>query len=71
MKNHTKKIIAPVVITVLLILILIGYVMLATINPAGIVFAVIAIIGIALAIYTLIDRIREIKKGEEDDISKY
>lgn len=71
MKNHTKKIIAPVVITVLLILILIGYVMLAAISPAEIVFAVIAIIGIALAIYTLIDRIREIKKGEEDDISKY
>lgn len=71
MKNHTKKIIAPVVITVLLILILIGYVMLAAISPAGIVFAVIAIIGISLAIYTLIDRIREIKKGEEDDISKY
>ncbi|MFR0880801.1 MAG: hypothetical protein ACLSGN_04875 [Oscillospiraceae bacterium] len=71
MKNHTKKIIAPVVITVLLILILIGYVTLAAISPAGIVFAVIAIIGIALAIYTLIDRIREIKKGEEDDISKY
>ncbi|MCI7803975.1 MAG: hypothetical protein MR503_02705 [Oscillospiraceae bacterium] len=71
MKKHTKKIIAPVIITVLLVLFLLGYAILATISIVGIIFAVTAVIGIALAIYTLIERIHEIKDGEEDDISKY
>ncbi len=71
MKKHTKKIIAPVIITVLLVLFLLGYAILATISIVGIIFAVISVIGIAMAIYTLVERIHEIKKGEEDDISKY
>lgn len=71
MKNHTKKIIAPVIITVLLVLFLLFYAILATISIVGIIFAITAVIGIALSIYTLVERINEIKKGEEDDISKY
>lgn len=71
MKKHTKKIIPPVIVTVLLVLFLLGYAILATISIVGIIFAIIAVIGIALSIYTLIERIHEIKKGEEDDISKY
>lgn len=76
MKNHTKKIIAPVIITVILVLYLTGYAIAGIFMGAftffpGIIFAVIAIAGIILSIYTLIERIKEIRNGEEDDLSKY
>lgn len=76
MKKHTRKIIAPVVITVILILYLIIYAVMCfmsviTIGFSGIIFALIALGGIGVSIYTLVDRINEIEKGEDDDISKY
>ncbi len=74
MKSHKKKMVAPIVITVLLILYCVVY--------FGILFAILdgiwkLILGIiplglsALIIKVCIERIKEIRKGEEDDISKY
>ena len=76
MKKHNKKIIAPVVITVILVLYLIIYAVMCVLSVcsmgiSGIIFALIALGGIAVSIYTLIERINEIEKGEDDDISKY
>ncbi len=72
---HWKKIIAPVIITVLLGIYLLIY--------AGILMSAISdwrmkllagIIPLALfgaSIYVLYERIKEIRSGEEDDLSKY
>ncbi|MGN0620711.1 MAG: hypothetical protein ACI4I9_02485 [Porcipelethomonas sp.] len=76
MKTHTKKIIAPVIITILLVLYLAVYMILTLISALaigimGIIFAAVAAGGIMLSIYTLIERIKEIRNGDEDDLSKY
>ncbi|WP_166435279.1 hypothetical protein [Lacrimispora indolis] len=51
MKLHRKKIIAPLVITILLVIYYMGF--------------------LAACIYVLLERIREIRSGEEDDLSNY
>ncbi len=75
MKKTTKKIIAPVVITVLLVLYLAGFGIAAldAALSAG-VFAVFGLIPLILAgvmIGVCVQRIKEIRSGEEDDLSKY
>lgn len=72
MKKHTKKIIPPVIC--ILYLVIYAFLMLISIivlNIIGLIFALIAIGGIVLSIYTLVERIEEIRNGEEDDLSKY
>lgn len=67
--------VAPVIITVLLLLYFIGFaVVVFLLRPplaACIIGAVIplALAGVALGV--CIQRIREIRSGEEDDLSKY
>ncbi len=75
MKNHGKKMIAPIVITVLVILYFIAYfgfliylidnIVLKLLS--GIIPALLA----AVMIYVCMQRIKEIKGGEEDDLSQY
>ena len=75
MKKHGKKMIAPIVITVLVILYFIAYfgfliylidnIVLKLLS--GIIPALLA----AVMIYVCIQRIKEIKGGEEDDLGKY
>lgn len=72
---HTKKLIAPIIITVLFILYLTGLLVLWT-NFYLPLFAIIVgvLILVALAavmIFVLVERIQEIRSGEEDDLSKY
>ena len=75
MNKHGKKMVAPVIITVLLLLYFIGFaVVVFFLRPplaACIIGAVIplALAGVALGV--CIQRIREIRSGEEDDLSKY
>lgn len=77
MNSHWKKLIAPVVVVVAL-LVLIGriVVLLLKTNPLppitllALGLALPAIITIIL-IMVLVERIKEIKKGEEDDLGKY
>ena len=74
MNAHKKKIIAPIIITAILILYYITYFgfLISLLN--GILKYVLGIIPLVLSgimIYVCIERINEIQKGEEDDISKY
>jgi len=74
MKSHKRKMIAPIVITVVMILYYIVYFGFLISVIRGIPAILFGIIPLALAILTIavcIERIREIKKGEEDDLSKY
>ena len=76
MKTKTKKMIAPVVIVALIstYYIAIG-VIFAYMNGVPMLAKIIALVVPALlsgvAITVLIQRIKEIKKGEDDDLSKY
>lgn len=76
MKKQTKKLIAPIIITVLIVLYFVFYmfigVSIAEIPMFMKILALIIPIGlIVLSIYMLFERIDEIKGGEEDDLSKY
>lgn len=74
--NHTKKMIAPIIITALIVLYYGGIAllfMLITGIPFGVkvllIVVPLAISGIMIGV--LVSRIREITGGEEDDLSKY
>ena len=77
MKNreHRKKMLAPVVITAVFLLYLIGYgIALAVATEWSPVMLLIAVPLVALGIgmvYTLKSRIKEIRSGEEDDLGNY
>lgn len=75
MVNHTKKYIAPVVITVCMILLLAVYILLCVLHKLPLVvmviFGGICLLQIVISVIVLVERIREIRSGEEDDLSKY
>ncbi|MCH5269367.1 MAG: hypothetical protein J1E83_01330 [Lachnospiraceae bacterium] len=74
MKEHRNKMIAPIIITVLFVLYYIFYFTIVMTFPFGIWTFFLGIIPIALAVVMIcvcIQRIKEIKEGEEDDLSKY
>ena len=74
MKSHSKKMVAPIVISVIVILYYIVYFCFLILLLGGIWKYLLGIIPIALSavmIAVCVERINEIKKGEEDDISKY
>jgi hypothetical protein len=76
MKNHTKKLIAPIVISALILLYFIGFIVVAAATawlPLGWMIA-LAVVPLCLAgvmVYVLVQRIKEIRSGEEDDLSQY
>ena len=75
-KTKTKKMIAPVVIVALISIYYIGIgVIFAYMNGVPTLAKIIALVVPALltgvAVTVLIQRIKEIKKGEDDDLSKY
>ncbi len=74
MKSHKRKILAPIIISVIVVLYYVVYfgILIALID--GIWKWLLGIIPLALSAVMLkvcIERINEIKKGEEDDLSKY
>ncbi len=73
-ENHGKKMVAPVIITVLMILYYIVYfsfiIRLIGSGPAVLLGIIPAALG-AVSVYVCIQRIQEIRSGEEDDLSKY
>lgn len=74
MKSHSKKMVAPIVISVIVILYYIVYFCFLILLLDGIWKYLLGIIPIALSavmIAVCVERINEIKKGEEDDLSKY
>jgi len=75
MDSHTRKLIASIIVVAILI---IYYLIIAlALIKFKFPFFVIVIIGLftailsSLLIYVLAERIKEIWKGEEDDLSKY
>ncbi|MBR5875112.1 MAG: hypothetical protein IKY90_10320 [Oscillospiraceae bacterium] len=68
--------IAPITVAVLVVLYFIFYGYMATVvddmpSVARVVFMAIPVVMIIVMIYTLIERIKEIRKGENDDLGKY
>ena len=75
MSSHGKKMIAPIIITILFLLYLVVYGMLlikaAMAEPQAILLGIpLVLLGIGM-VYTLFTRIREIRSGEEDDLINY
>ena len=75
MSKNAKKLVAPVVITVLLILYLIGYIvacfLISIPTPLKVIGIVVPLALIGVSIFVLRERIKEVRSGEEDDLSQY
>ena len=74
MKEHRKKLIAPIIVTAIMVLYYIAYFGFLIALIDGIWKWLLGIIPLALSAVMLkvcIERINEIKKGEEDDLSQY
>lgn len=75
MDEHGKKMIAPIVITILVIAYYVFYfgVLIAVIDQMAIklLFGIIPVLLTGVMIYVCVQRIHEIRKGEEDDLSQY
>lgn len=74
--SHVKKLIAPVIITAIVVLYNVFFAIACTIIPdipLGIKLfgGGIPLLLAGVCIYVLIERIKEIRSGEEDDLSKY
>ncbi len=73
MKEHKKKLIAPIIVTAIMVLYYIAYFGFLMALLDGIWKWLLGIIPLAFTVVMLkvcIERINEIKKGEEDDLSK-
>lgn len=73
--KHRKKMVAPIVITGIFVLYYCFFAVMCFVMPMPVgIKLLMGIIPLALAgviIYVLIERIDEIRSGEEDDLSKY
>ena len=74
MKLHTKKMIAPIVVTIIMALyyaLYFGFLIYLLDGVWKYLLGIFPIAFLGVTIKVLIERINEIKKGEEDDLSKY
>ncbi len=74
MIEHKKKLIAPIVVSIIMVLYYVVYFGILIALLDGTWKWLLGIIPLALSVIMLkvcIERINEIKKGEEDDLSKY
>jgi len=74
LKAHTKKMIAPIIISVIVIAyyaVYFGFLIAVLDGVWKYLLGIIPLVLSAVMIKVCIERINEIKKGEEDDISKY
>jgi len=74
MKEHKEKLIAPIIVSAIMVLYYVAYFGILIALLDGIWKWLLGIIPLALSAVMLkvcIERIKEIKKGEEDDLSKY
>lgn len=74
LNSHRKKMLPPIVISVIIILYYVVYFGILITLLEGIwkyVLVIIPLIFSAVTLKVCIERIKEIKEGEEDDISKY
>lgn len=75
MKSHYKKMIAPTVIVVLLILYFLFIAIPALFMDVPVIFKILGLIIpmslIGVSIFVFVERINEIRGGQEDDLSQY
>ena len=74
LNSHKKKMIAPIIVTIIMILYYIVYFGFLISLLDGIwkyALGLIPLVFSGVMIYVCIQRIDEIRKGEEDDISQY
>ena len=74
MDSRKKKMIAPIIVTVITVLYYVVYFGVLFMLIGGVwryLFGIIPLLLSALTVKVCIDRINEIKEGEEDDISNY
>ena len=74
MKDKKKQFIAPILVTVLMVIYYVVYFGFLMSLLSGFVKYVLGILPLAFSavmVKVCIERIQEIKKGEEDDLSKY
>ncbi len=74
MKTHKQKMVAPIIVSVLLALYYVIYfgVLIGVLD--GVLKYLLGVIPLALVFLTVkvcVERIHEIEKGEEDDLSQY
>ena len=72
--SHKKKMIAPVIVTVLMVIYYVVYFGFLITLVSGVWKYLLGIAPLAfsaLMVKVCIERIQEIKKGEEDDLGKY
>ncbi|MBP3301380.1 MAG: hypothetical protein J6M34_07760 [Clostridia bacterium] len=73
-KTHKRKMIAPILVTVLMTLYYVVYFGLLISLLEGVwdyVFGIVPLFFAAVTVKVCIERIFEIRKGEEDDLSQY
>ena len=74
MNEHGKKMIAPIVVTVIMVIYYIvyfGFLIWLLEGAWRYLLGIIPLLFSAVMIWVCIERIREIKEGEEDDLSQY
>lgn len=76
MDNHGKKMIAPIIIAVIFVLYYGGFAAACLFLPEipiliKLMFGIIPLALAGVMIYVVVTRIKEIRSGEEDDLSKY
>ena len=74
MKSHGKKMIAPIVVTILLVVyyvVYFGVLAVALDGALKVIFGLVPLVLSGITAKVCIDRIQEIRKGEEDDLSQY
>ncbi len=73
--KHGGKMIAPIVITVIFVLYYIGFFAVCAWLPMPVIFklllGMVPLLLAGVCIFVLIERIQEIRSGEEDDLSEY
>ena len=71
---HKKKILAPILVTVFMVLYYVVYFAFLITLVGGVwkyLLGIVPLVFAAVMIAVCIDRIKEIRSGEEDDLSQY
>lgn len=74
MDGNKKKMIAPIIVTIIMVLyyvVYFGFLMTLLEGIWKYLFGIVPFVFTIMMIYVCIERIKEIKEGEEDDLSKY
>ena len=73
---NKKKLAAPIVVSVLLMLWLVGWLAGVCVLPGlplplKLVEAIVPLAAMGVTVYVLVERVNEIRSGEEDDLDNY